>query len=144
MEKHSILINGDLYEDISSYCKTNGLKINAFCEKMLKQLFMTEKYGDIPFGQVKEENLTIRKIAEKETEILSEFANKMNKGKDDAESLMSDIIEMCGGSDEYDKVINECLFSKEGTEELEKDADSNNAIENVEEIMPKPRKRRLK
>ena len=52
MSKHSISIDDKLYEEISEYCKLNSLKINAFCNKLLKNGLNTEKYGDIPFGMI--------------------------------------------------------------------------------------------
>ena len=50
MEGFSIKIEAELYKDITEYCKANGLKINKFCNELLKKAFMVEKYGDIPFG----------------------------------------------------------------------------------------------
>lgn len=48
---HSITITDDkLYEQISGYCKLNGLKMNVFCTNLLKKNFKTEQFGDVPFG----------------------------------------------------------------------------------------------
>lgn len=52
---HSITISDDnLYNQISNYCKENGLKLNIFCTNLLKSAFKNEQYGDIPFGKIKE------------------------------------------------------------------------------------------
>ena len=49
LSKHSIQINEDLYNDILSFCKANGEKINIFCSRILKEYLLLEKYGDTPF-----------------------------------------------------------------------------------------------
>ena len=52
---HNISITDDnLYNQISKYCKENGLKLNVFCTNLLKSSFRTEQYGDIPFGKIKD------------------------------------------------------------------------------------------
>lgn len=50
MGKHTITIDDSLYNDISEYCKINGLKINAYCNSLLKREHNMSKFGDIPFG----------------------------------------------------------------------------------------------
>lgn len=56
MSKHFITITDEnLYNDIVEYCKLNNEKINIFCQRILKEQLLIEKYGDIPFGGVTHE-----------------------------------------------------------------------------------------
>lgn len=57
MEGHTILLEDKLYKEITQYCKANDLKIGKFCNDLLKKSFATEKYGDIPFGEIKKEEI---------------------------------------------------------------------------------------
>lgn len=53
MARHSITITDEiLYNDIVEYCKLNNEKINNFCQRVLKEQLLVEKYGNIPFGNV--------------------------------------------------------------------------------------------
>lgn len=53
MSKHFITITDEnLYNDIVEYCKLNNEKVNNFCQRILKEQLMIEKYGDTPFGKV--------------------------------------------------------------------------------------------
>lgn len=52
MDKHNISIDGKLWSDIKSFCDTNGLKLNVYCEKLLREAFLSAKFGDIPFGVI--------------------------------------------------------------------------------------------
>ena len=56
MSKHFITITDEnLYNDIVEYCKLNDEKINIFCQRVLKEQLLIEKYGDTPFGGVTHE-----------------------------------------------------------------------------------------
>lgn len=56
MSKHFITITDEnLYNDIVEYCKLNNEKINNFCQRILKEQLLMEKYGDTPFGVVTHE-----------------------------------------------------------------------------------------
>lgn len=55
MSKHSVQINNELYSDILEFCKANKEKISIFCERILKDGLLREKYGDTPFGMVTHE-----------------------------------------------------------------------------------------
>ena len=46
---HSVKIEDELYDKLSLYCNENGLKINVFCNSVLKEKLMLEMYGDAPF-----------------------------------------------------------------------------------------------
>jgi len=50
MSKHSIQINNELYSNILEFCKANNEKISVFCERILKDGLLREKYGDTPFA----------------------------------------------------------------------------------------------
>lgn len=52
---HNIKISDSLYKELSGYCKLNSLQINDYAEKLLKEAFLKEKYGDIPFGVIGDE-----------------------------------------------------------------------------------------
>ena len=49
-DKHSVLIDGNLYRDIKDYCNENSLQLSKFVSTLLKKQFMIEKYGDTPFS----------------------------------------------------------------------------------------------
>ena len=48
MPKKTIQIDAKLLDDIAAYCSLNGLKKNEFIERLIKNGFMIEKYGDKP------------------------------------------------------------------------------------------------
>ena len=53
MAKHSITITDEiLYNDIVEYCKLNNEKISNFCQRVLKEQLLVEKYGNTPFGEI--------------------------------------------------------------------------------------------
>ena len=53
MAKHSIAITDErLYNDIVEYCRLNNEKISNFCQRVLKEQLLVEKYGDTPFGGI--------------------------------------------------------------------------------------------
>lgn len=56
VKKHSILISEKLWSTIKEFCDVNGLKVNAYCEKLLSSSFLNVKYGDIPFGETSSSN----------------------------------------------------------------------------------------
>lgn len=59
MAKHSIQITDNkLYESIVEYCKENGLKVSFLCTDMLRKQFLIEKFGDIPFGNFQDNNVS--------------------------------------------------------------------------------------
>jgi hypothetical protein len=65
MSKHFITIaDENLYNDIVEYCKLNNEKVNNFCQRILKEQLMIEKYGDTPFGKVVQEVVTSPVIPE--------------------------------------------------------------------------------
>lgn len=53
MANHSISINENLYNEIKQYCDLNGLKPSVLCNDLLKKGLTELKYGDIPFGVIK-------------------------------------------------------------------------------------------
>ena len=69
MARKSILISEGLYKDICSYCELNELNVNQFCEDMLKKLFAREKFGDVPFGSIKDEDIIINNQKTEEVKI---------------------------------------------------------------------------
>ena len=50
-DKHSVLISEKLFQDIKEYCQYNNLKIGDYINTILKEKFMTEKYGESPFDE---------------------------------------------------------------------------------------------
>lgn len=61
MAAHSVLINNDLYQEIKEYCDLNGIKPSILCNDLLKKALTELKYGDIPFGIIKNERITEQK-----------------------------------------------------------------------------------
>ena len=70
MDKHTIQINGDLYEKLFNYCKLNKLKVSQYCNELLERLFNMDIYGDIPFGKIISSD-------EKQAETVCEIENKV-------------------------------------------------------------------
>ena len=78
--KRAIMIRSDLYEEIAEYCKLNGLKIQEFCNEALQKLISNEKFGDVPFGTIKDGELPIIKSTEQEqTPITQETEQETKK-----------------------------------------------------------------
>lgn len=51
---HSIRIEDEeLYNELISYCRENGMRIGKFCESLLREGLSMEKYGDIPYGEIR-------------------------------------------------------------------------------------------
>lgn len=48
MPKKTIQIDAKLLDDIAAYCSLNDIKKNEFIERLIKNGFMIEKYGDKP------------------------------------------------------------------------------------------------
>lgn len=57
-KKQTITIDDDLYKSLSDYCELNNLKINQYCNQLLRDSFMIDKYGDIPFGTFSQDDIT--------------------------------------------------------------------------------------
>lgn len=93
MDKHTIQINGDLYEKLFNYCKLNKLKVSQYCNELLERLFNVDMYGDIPFGkiissdekqaetvcEIEDEVIIEEKVQEKAQEIVTENHVENNK-----------------------------------------------------------------
>ena len=83
---HSITISDDnLYNQISNYCKENGLKLNIFCTNLLKSAFRTEQYGNIPFGEIKRK--------EEQNDIPLEILNHIQKRVENIQNEKNMIVE---------------------------------------------------
>lgn len=54
-EKHSILIDGQLYEELKKFCQLNNFKLTSYVDHLLRDAFMIDKYGDAPFVNYKKE-----------------------------------------------------------------------------------------
>lgn len=54
-EKHSILIDGNLYEELKRFCQLNNFKLTSYVDHLLRDAFMIDKYGDAPFVNYKKE-----------------------------------------------------------------------------------------
>jgi len=46
-------IDKNLYDEINEYCKINDIKTRDFIHKILREGFMKEKYGEMPFQRFK-------------------------------------------------------------------------------------------
>jgi len=124
---HSITISDDnLYNQISKYCKENGLKLNIFCTNLLKSAFRTEQYGDIPFGEIKRN----QKNNEIPLEILNHVQKRVENIKNETKVIVESvepniIVRKEEKKDEYQEI-----------NDIQKDKENNN-------IEKKPKKRRL-
>ena len=70
MANHTITINENLYSEIKQYCDLNGLKPSVLCNDLLKKGIAELKYGDIPFGVIKNERA---KEALPKTDLVDEY-----------------------------------------------------------------------
>lgn len=84
-EKHSILIDGQLYEELKKFCQLNNFKLTAYVDHLLRDAFMIDKYGDAPFVNYKKEvsqqpikqiKISEEPIDETESQGLNKFAVK--------------------------------------------------------------------
>ena len=69
---HSVLINDKLYDEIKAYCDLNNIKPSTLCNDLLKKSLMELKYGDIPFGVIKNEQINDH-ISERVIEQINEI-----------------------------------------------------------------------
>lgn len=76
MAAHSVLINNDLYEEIKEYCDLNGIKPSILCNDLLKKALTELKYGDIPFGVIKNEHISEHKNEQINERINEELPNE--------------------------------------------------------------------
>lgn len=78
MSKHFITITDEnLYNDILEYCKLNNEKINVFCQRILREQLLVEKYADTPFGQVIHEVELPPIIPKDKKELIKPYIDKM-------------------------------------------------------------------
>lgn len=129
--KHTVLIDEKLYQDIKEYCQYNNLKTGEFINNMLKEKFMSEKYGDSPFDEFRkkiEEN-TVEIDPQIQQAIADNFWEMLDDEKTDnvKEEAKTEVIKM----DEPKKEI------------IEKPKDELPKITTIPE-QEKPKKRRLK
>lgn len=57
-------IDKKLNNDITAYCKENGLNKKDFINKLLKKAFNIEKYGEKPFHKPSKEEMPPQKVEE--------------------------------------------------------------------------------
>lgn len=90
-EKHSILIDGNLYEELKKFCQLNNLKLTSYVDHLLRDAFMIDKYGDAPFVNYKKEinQKPIKQITISEEPIVKESdeseSQSINKFTDGSE-----------------------------------------------------------
>jgi hypothetical protein len=68
-----------LHDDIKAYCKLNGLKMNDYINKLLRQAFNIDKYGISPFSQ---SSNTIVEVEKEEVPQKKEKKSKKNVVED--------------------------------------------------------------
>ncbi len=122
----NIKISDSLYNELSGYCKLNSLQINDYAEKLLKEALLKEKYGDIPFGVIGDEQINEQKSEQIKKEpgnpIGTEICTTDNPFKPPTEIALAESM---------DKIINIEPVSVQSSE----------IKTNKEEV--KPKKRRL-
>ena len=124
-EKHSILIDGQLYEELKKFCQLNNFKLTSYVDHLLRDAFMIDKYGDAPFVNYKKEvnQQPIKQITISEEPIVQE--------SDEAE--LQSINKFTDGS-ELKEPINENKLLNNNNEQPLSNKPTNN----------RPRKRTLK
>lgn len=96
---HSIRIEDDgLYEDIAVYCRENGLGIGKFCERLIREGFSMERYGDFPYGEIRKpsprtENRTEENFPEPEGSVPDTPAIEPNDGILEPNGVKADVPE---------------------------------------------------
>lgn len=95
-EKHSILIDGQLYEELKNFCQLNNFKLTSYVDHLLRDAFMIDKYGDAPFVNYKKEvnqqpikQITISEetIVKESDESESQSINKFTDGSEVKEPI---------------------------------------------------------
>lgn len=124
-EKHSILIDGNLYEELKKFCQLNNFKLTSYVDHLLRDAFMIDKYGDAPFVNYKKEvnQQPIKQITISEEPITQE------SDKAELQSINKFIVES-----ELKEPINENKTQNNNTEQPLSSKPTNN----------RPRKRTLK
>ena len=154
MLKHSVLIDENLYNEINEYCKANGIKVSGFCNKELRKAIALEKYGDMPFGKIRDtfppyEERKPQIVAEpivetKKQELekaITEFGEKLTSVQFDLDPQIAQLID-----DNFFDLIADTPSSIETVEETEKKIRDIMAVPSErlnQEDKPQPRKRRL-
>ena len=55
--EYSIKITEKLHKELTAFCDLNSIKIEDFCEQAIKKELVTQKYGNIPFGVIENEQI---------------------------------------------------------------------------------------
>lgn len=123
--KHSILIDGNLYEELKNFCQLNNFKLTSYVDHLLRDAFMIDKYGDAPFVNYKKEvtQQPIKQITISEEPIV----------KESDESELQSINKFSAGS-ELKEPINDNKALNNNNEQPPSNKPTNN----------RPRKRTLK
>lgn len=132
MKKHTVQIDSKLYNEIKEYCKLNELKIGSFINEILKKSFLVEKYGETPFSNFEEKILeNIEPIPEPIQDVIdNHFFEMLDNDKEIKvpNELKPEFVENI----EKELVQPEPLYTVE------------NVVKTNEEVINKPKKRRLK
>lgn len=95
-EKHSILIDGNLYEELKKFCQLNNFKLTSYVDHLLRDAFMIDKYGDAPFvnykKEVNQQPIQQIKTVEVPKEKESDGSNSQEINKFGAESELKESI----------------------------------------------------
>jgi hypothetical protein len=64
-QKYRIMVlDKDLYGEISEYCILNGIKTRDFIHEILREAFLIKKYGDTPFAFIGQQQKKDTQISE--------------------------------------------------------------------------------
>lgn len=92
-----ITIKESLYKKLKDYCNLNGIDIESFCNNAIDKELMEQKYGDIPFGVIgNEEKKELPSIHFEENEIPTVITADETKpiDKQDESSVLVDMDEV--------------------------------------------------
>ena len=101
-------IDKKLNNEITLYCKENGLNKKEFINKLLKKAFNIEKYGEKPFSNTPQTAKTTPEIEKKKEDACKAIRVSLNNKPKEEEIIK-----------EPENKEKNCIFDKEKTESKE-------------------------
>lgn len=120
----SITLKDKLYEDLQSFCKLNGIKINDFCNQAILSELNRRKFGDIPFGVISDDKTNEQKneqISEQISERINDDLPKelVDDSKIPSKPIANEIIEITEPWPEPDEKSSLVIFDEKKEEKNE-------------------------
>lgn len=83
-----MVIDNKLYAEINEYCEINEIEIYSFINKLLREAFLKEKYGESPFNNIlHKEPLITKDVSERFVKVETIKEEDIEKNKSDIEEV---------------------------------------------------------